>query len=69
MKLSQIVNKIMLNANKFIMRSYSHTGAKNFFFEMLSTLARYNATKFYRDIKTGIYFILYFITYQNIKTV
>jgi len=69
MKLSQMVckiNKIMLNVIKYNMTSFFHNGAKNFF-EILSTLARYNSG-FHIYIKTGIYFILYPISYQNIKT-
>jgi len=48
------------------MTSYFHNGAKNLFFEILSTLARYNASEFHLHITTGIYFILYPITYQRI---
>jgi len=33
-----------------------------------ATLARYNASEFHVHIKTGIYFILHPIIYQNIKT-
>jgi len=50
------------------MTSYFHNGAKKFLFEILSTLAHYNASEFHLHIKTGIYFILISITYQNIKT-
>jgi len=31
-------------------------------------LARYNVSEFHLHIKTGIYFILHPITYQNFKT-
>jgi len=36
--------------------------------EILSILARYSTSGFHFYIKTGIFFILYPITYQNIKT-
>jgi len=32
-----------------------------------SKTARYSASEFHHHIKTGIYFILYIISYQNIK--
>jgi len=57
----------MLNIKKFDMTSFFHNGTKNFF-EILSTLAHYRASGFYLYIKIGIYFILYSITYQNVKT-
>ena len=58
----------MLNVKKIIMTSYFQNGAKNSFFEILSTLARCCAPGCHFDIKTGIYFILYPIIYQNMKT-
>jgi len=36
------------------MTSYFYNGAKRFFFEILSTLVRYNISEFHLHIKTGI---------------
>jgi len=49
------------------MMSFVRNGAKRFFFEILSTMARYSASGFHLYIKTGIYFILYpyLPEYQN----
>jgi len=49
------------------MTSFSIMAPKTFFVYILSTLARYNASEFHFNKRTGIYFILYPITYQNIK--
>jgi len=57
----------MLNVKKFNMTSFFHNGAKYIFFEILLTLARYSTSGFNLYKKTGIYFILYPITYQNIE--
>jgi len=43
----------MLNVKKFNMTSFFHNGTKNFFFEILSTLAHHSASGFHLYIKTG----------------
>jgi len=50
------------------MTLFFHNGTKHFFFEILSTSARYSTSGFLVYIKTRIYFIFYPIIYQNIKT-
>jgi len=49
------INKVMLNAIKFNMTSVFHNSTENLFFEILSTLARYSASRFHHYIKTGLY--------------
>jgi len=49
----------MLNVKKIDMTSFFIMAPKIFFFEILSTLARYSASGFHIYIKTGIYLILY----------